>query len=42
MEIANGSFGTKSGMGKWFSAVAIKGRQEGSLNATAAITENIR
>lgn len=29
-------------MGKWFSAVAIKGRQESSLNATAAITENIR
>ncbi len=26
---------------KWFSAVAIKGRQESSLNATAAITERI-
>ncbi len=41
-ETANGSFGTKSSMGKWFSVAAIKGRQESSLNATAAIIENIR
>lgn len=39
-ETANGSFDTKSSMEKWFSAAAIKGRQESSLNATAAITEN--
>lgn len=29
-------------MGKWFSIAAINGQPESSLNATAAITENIR
>ena len=37
-----GSFATKGNMGKWFSIAAINGQPESSLNATAAITENIR
>lgn len=41
-ETVIGSFATKGNMGKWFSIAAINGQPESSLNATAAITENIR
>ena len=32
----------KGNMGKWYSIAVINGQPESSLNATAAITENIR
>ena len=40
-ETVIGSYATKGYMEKWFTIAAINGQPESSLNATAAITENI-